>query len=147
MFGQIVRILMFTFIIILIGGCKPETDIDGLEQKHTLTDDIQKHAEHDSVTDNEVILRFLEIGSDGCTPCKMMKPVMEKVKKNYSNVGVLFYEVYSDTGRVIGQTYNVRIIPTQIFLNNENKVVKRHEGYYAYEDLIIFIDSFIAENE
>lgn len=94
-------------------------------------------------TPDAVNIRFLEIGSVNCIPCKMMKPVMEKVGQNYSNVTVLFYDIYSDSGKDIAEQYKVKLIPTQVFLNEDDSIIHRHEGFYPYEDISVFLDEYI----
>lgn len=151
MFIRITSIAVLALIIVVMGGCNRSENV---MQKERELDEKIAAAENKSAVEpankeawnSEIILRFLEIGSDGCVPCKMMRPVMERVSENYDNVRVLFYEVNSDTGRAIAQKYNVRLIPTQIFLDNDDNVIKRHEGFYAFEDMSMFIDSFIGEN-
>lgn len=153
MFIRTLNIIILILIVMTISGCKPSDNIN--KEQNTIDNTAKEKAildqssekSYGSSEDEDIVLRFLEIGSDGCVPCKMMRPVMEKVEEKYSNVRVLFYEVYSDTGRVAAQTYKVRLIPTQVFLDNEDNVVSRHEGFYAYEDMAIFIDSFISENK
>lgn len=150
--SRLIRIIIIAGIIMVSGGCKPTQEaVQKQKQINEKTDISENNASDESMADrsqnSEIILRFLEIGSDGCVPCKMMRPVMEKVTENYDNVRVLFYEVNSDSGRAVAQEYRVRLIPTQIFLDNDGNVVKRHEGFYAYEDMSVFIDQFIEENK
>ena len=150
--SRLMKIIVITMIIIIAGSCKPSREaVNKQDQIDDKTDISENNTSDKSMADksrdSEIILRFLEIGSDGCVPCKMMRPVMEKVTDNYDNVRVLFYETNSDSGRAIAQKYRVRLIPTQIFLDNDGNVVKRHEGYYAYEDMSVFIDKFIEENK
>lgn len=148
---RIMRIAMLTLLIILMDGCKPSEEAVQKEEQISKKVEVKENKSveksvSEGMRDSEIILRFLEIGSDGCLPCKMMRPVMEKVSDNYDNVRVLFYETNSDSGMAVARKYNVRLIPTQIFLDNDDNVIRRHEGFYAYEDMSMFIDSFIEEN-
>ena len=87
---------------------------------------------------------FLEIGSDGCMPCQMMRPVMAKVTENYKDkVEVIFYDVYTEDGELKAQQFGIRVIPTQIFLSDEGKELLRHEGYYPYENIQKLIDGWL----
>lgn len=87
---------------------------------------------------------FIELGSDGCTPCQMMRPVMEKVTENYKGkVEVIFYDVNTVQGGPKAQEYGIRVIPTQIFLDSQKKEIFRHEGYYPYESIKSLLDGWL----
>ncbi|MBI5102052.1 MAG: thioredoxin family protein [Nitrospirae bacterium] len=77
---------------------------------------------------------MLELGSVGCIPCEQMKPVMEKLQKNYNRkLEVIFVDVRKDMAG--GRKFGVTMIPTQIFLDRNGKEFHRHMGFYAYEDI------------
>ena len=79
---------------------------------------------------------FVELGSVNCIPCKMMKPVMDQVEKKYpGQVKVVFHDVWTPKGRADGEKYNIRIIPTQVFLDKDGKEYFRHEGFYPFEEV------------
>ena len=79
---------------------------------------------------------FVELGSVNCIPCKMMKPVMDQVEKKYpGQVKVVFYDVRTGQGRSEGRKYNIRVIPTQVFLDKDGKEYFRHEGFYPFEEV------------
>jgi len=79
---------------------------------------------------------FVELGSENCIPCRMMKPVMEKVTKQYSGqVIVVFHDVMTPQGRTEGGKYGIRVIPTQVFLDKDGKEYYRHEGFFAFEEV------------
>jgi len=77
---------------------------------------------------------FVELGSSKCVPCKMMKPVMKKIEDRYAGrVQVVFYDIWTAAGKPYAKQYNVRMIPTQVFLDAEGKEFYRHEGFLAAE--------------
>ena len=79
---------------------------------------------------------FVELGSVNCIPCKMMKPVMDQVEKKYpGQVKVVFHDVWTEQGKAEGRKYNIRIIPTQVFLDKNGKEYFRHEGFFPFEDV------------
>jgi thioredoxin 1 len=45
-----------------------------------------------------------------------------------------FIDVWKDPGA--GETYGVRLIPTQIFLDRDGKEVWRHEGFLPKAEII-----------
>jgi len=77
------------------------------------------------------LVTFIELGSVRCIPCKAMKPVMEAIEKKYGNqIKVVFYDVWKPEQEQFGKTYNIRLIPTQVFLDKEGKEFFHHEGFY-----------------
>ena len=78
---------------------------------------------------------FIELGSVKCIPCRMMQPIMDAIEKEYPDVNVVFYDVWTPDGQVHGRQYGVRVIPTQVFLDKEGLEYFRHEGFFAKEEL------------
>lgn len=77
------------------------------------------------------LVTFIELGSVRCIPCKAMKPVMASVEKKYGDqIKVLFYDVWKPEQEQFGKIYNIRLIPTQVFLDKDGKELFRHEGFY-----------------
>lgn len=89
-----------------------------------------------SATNSRILVTFIELGADKCVPCKMMKPVMEKVETDYAGiVKVVFYDVWKPEGRPAAQKYQIRLIPTQVFLDENGKEFFRHEGFLPFESI------------
>ena len=79
---------------------------------------------------------FIELGSVNCIPCKMMQPVMKNIEKKYSGqVKVIFYDVWTQEQRPYAEKYGIKLIPTQIFLDNNGKEFHRHEGFYPEAEI------------
>ena len=79
---------------------------------------------------------FIELGSKKCIPCRMMQKVMDEVEKDYgSKVKVIFYDVWTDEGRPFGERYKIKLIPTQIFFDENGVEYFRHEGFYPKEEV------------
>jgi len=77
---------------------------------------------------------FLEFGSTTCIPCKMMEKVLEEVETEYiDQVEVIFHNV--NEKRDIAGEYEIKMIPTQVFLDREGKEFHRHVGYYPTEEI------------
>ncbi|MBN2444447.1 MAG: thioredoxin family protein [Spirochaetales bacterium] len=80
---------------------------------------------------------FVELGSVKCIPCKMMQPIMEEIKKEYAGqVDVVFYDVWTPEGKPFAAEYNIRVIPTQVFLDAFGNEYFRHEGFFPKEELV-----------
>ena len=84
-----------------------------------------------------VLATFIEIGAARCIPCKAMQPIMKEIASEYKGqVRVVFYDVWTPQGKIDGMRYNIRVIPTQVFLDKNGKEYFRHEGYFTKEELI-----------
>ena len=80
---------------------------------------------------------FVEIGAARCIPCKAMQPIMKEVAEEYrGQVRVLFHDVWTQQGRIDAEKYNIRVIPTQVFLDINGKEYYRHEGYFPKEGVV-----------
>ena len=79
--------------------------------------------------------RLVDVGAGKCIPCKMMAPILEDLKKEYS--GRLRVEVYDLTeDRGASDRFNVRLIPTQVFFDPAGNELWRHEGFMSKEDIL-----------
>lgn len=79
---------------------------------------------------------FIELGSVNCIPCKMMQPVMEAIEKKYGDhVKVVFYDVWTQEQKKYAQQYKIKLIPTQVFLDENGKEFHRHEGFYPEAEI------------
>lgn len=78
---------------------------------------------------------LLELGSDTCTPCKLMKPILEELSREYEGkLSVQFIDVGRD--RESAARYRVRLIPTQVFLDKDGKEVFRHVGFFSKDQIV-----------
>lgn len=79
-------------------------------------------------------ITFLEIGSTTCIPCKKMQPILKSIEMKYGEqIKVIFHNTNKE--RDILKKYNVRLIPTQIFIDENGKEIHRHEGYYPEKEI------------
>jgi len=84
-----------------------------------------------------ILVTFVELGSVRCIPCKMMQPIMKDIEKDYvGQVKVVFHDVWTPAGEPFAQTYKIRVIPTQVFLDKEGKEYFRHEGFFPKDELV-----------
>ena len=78
---------------------------------------------------------LVDLGATTCIPCKEMVPVLAEVKKMYDGKTVVkIIDVYDDPEA--GNKYEIRVIPTQIFLDKDGKQVFRHEGFFSKDDIV-----------
>jgi thioredoxin 1 len=82
----------------------------------------------------EAQVTFIELGSVNCVPCKAMQPVMRQLEKRFGNqIRIVFHDVWQDD--TPAKTYNIRVIPTQVFLDRDGHEFHRHEGFYPLEEI------------
>lgn len=78
---------------------------------------------------------LLELGSQGCPPCRRMTPILNKLKAEYAGkFQIRYIDVWKD--RAAGTKYGVRAIPTQIFFDSSGKELFRHVGFYSRKDIL-----------
>lgn len=83
------------------------------------------------------LVTFIELGSVNCIPCKMMQPVMKQIEEEYKgSVKVVFYDVWTEKGKPYADTFKIRVIPTQVFLDKNGNEYFRHEGFFPKQELI-----------
>jgi thioredoxin 1 len=79
--------------------------------------------------------RLVDLGAGKCIPCKMMKPVLDELTKEYTGqFDVVFIDVWEKKEE--GEKYGIRMIPTQIFYGADGKELARHEGFFAKKDIL-----------
>ncbi|MFZ5517446.1 MAG: thioredoxin family protein [Candidatus Zhuqueibacterota bacterium] len=116
----------------------------GKNDAQTTTESSTKVAQTDSVkidstkTDSTQAstpkVTFVELGSVNCVPCKMMQPVMKAIEEEFGDqIEIVFHDVWKD--RAPAEKYRIRIIPTQVFLDESGKEFLRHEGYFPKEEI------------
>ncbi len=77
---------------------------------------------------------FIELGSDKCIPCKAMQPVMKAIEEEFgSQINVVFYDVWKDDSWA--KKYNISVIPTQVFLDENGAEFHRHQGFYPQAEI------------
>ena len=87
-------------------------------------------------------ITFVELGSVDCIPCKAMKPVMEAIENKYGDqINVVFYDIRQPDQKQYAQQYGIKLIPTQVFLDENDNEVMRHEGFFAEAAIDTFLHS------
>lgn len=126
--------IAFTGAIFGCGGEKEATQQTDVNDKSVAVAAENVSAVNEKTS--ELKVTFVELGSVNCIPCKMMKPVMEKIEQQYKGqVKVVFHDVWTPEGRESGVKYAIRVIPTQVFLDSNGKEYFRHEGFFPFEDV------------
>lgn len=81
-------------------------------------------------------ITFVELGSVNCIPCKAMQPVMKAIEEKYGDqIKVIFYDVWKADQKKYAQEFNIRLIPTQVFLDAKGREIFRHEGFFPEAEI------------
>ena len=92
--------------------------------------------------ENNPKITFLEIGSVTCIPCKKMQPILKSIEQKYGDqIKIIFYDVKKSENQKYVQQYKIKLIPTQVFLDEKNNEIHRHIGYYPEEEIDKFLQS------
>ena len=126
----VVLLAVFTFISSIdCRNVRAQTNIDKKIEKKVADKSVEKS--------DAVLVTFVEIGASRCIPCKAMQPIMKEVAEEYKwQVKVVFHDVWTPQGKADGMKYNIRMIPTQVFLDKDGKEYFRHEGYFPKDELV-----------
>ncbi len=77
---------------------------------------------------------LLEFGRGWCIPCKYMKPILEDMGKAYSGKAIVT-TVDMDANKNLVKSFNIRMMPTQVFLTPDGKEFFRNEGTLEREQI------------
>ncbi len=81
----------------------------------------------------------IKLGSDSCSPCVKMKPVMEELARFYAGK-VMFFTVDVYKHADLALKYQVQVIPKIIFVDSTGKAVAYTEGYHAVNQMKSLIE-------
>lgn len=122
---------VFTFLLLSIDYSQ------AFAQTTTGKSAVSKATDQRMKKEGKILVTFVEIGAAKCIPCKAMQPIMKEVTEEYKGqVRVLFHDVWTQQGRMDAEKYNIRMIPTQVFLDKDGKEYFRHEGYFPKEGVV-----------
>ena len=81
---------------------------------------------------------FVELGSVNCIPCRAMRPVMRDLEKKFGDqIRIVFYDIIQDDAPA--KIYNIRVMPTQVFLDQNGREFHRHEGFYPLAEIVTLL--------
>jgi len=81
-------------------------------------------------TASEPLPRLVELGSDACASCRAMIPVLAELREVHAGeLEVEFIDVWEFPE--LAAPYEVRVIPTQVFLAPDGSELERHQGFFA----------------
>ena len=128
---------LFAIIIFVFSCTKDESKLQAQVQEQKGSQDSKKTVPvNDSTMPKSPLITFVELGSVNCVPCKRMQPIMKSIEEKYGNqIKVVFYDVLKNEFKSKSDEYKIKIIPTQVFLDENGKEIFRHEGFYPEADI------------
>jgi len=94
-------------------------------------------ASQGSIKEEDIKVTFIELGSDRCLPCRAMQPILKQLAEEFvGQVKVVYYDIGTKEGEPYAFKYGIRVIPTQIFLDQYGQEYYRHEGYLPKEQVV-----------
>ena len=80
------------------------------------------------------LVTMVDLGAHKCIPCKMMAPIIEELRKEYTGrASIIFIDVWEHRDQA--RRFGIRAIPTQIFYDKAGKEVGRHVGFLGKESI------------
>lgn len=85
---------------------------------------------------------LVDLGADSCVPCKMMAPILDKLKDEYEGrAAVIFIDVWKDPAQ--GKKFGIKTIPTQIIYDKTGKERYRHVGFWPEKEMKKWLDMLL----
>ena len=128
---QVGLTVLAVVLLLFSAGCGGEEEGSETEAAPGVTDAEPGAAD----TEHEPLPRLVDLGADKCVPCKMMAPILEELKETYAGqLNVQFIDVWKNPAP--GREYGVKVIPTQIFFDEQGNELFRHQGFMSREDIL-----------
>jgi thioredoxin 1 len=91
------------------------------------------------------IVNVINFGTELCLPCRMMVPVIEKMKKQYEGEALIaFVDLRENLHYLEG--FNILLIPTQVFFDSDGREIYRHVGFMPEEDIAAQLEKMGIKN-
>jgi thioredoxin 1 len=85
------------------------------------------------------MVTMVDIGAEGCTPCKIMAPILRDLEERYrGRAAIIAINVGADRSR--SKLFGARLVPTQIFYDKEGREVSRHEGFLDRKSIEVMLE-------
>lgn len=90
------------------------------------------------------MVTLVDVGAASCIPCKMMAPLLEELKREYSGKAeVHFVDVRYDKQAV--DRFRIKGIPSQVFYDRRGKEVYRHLGFMDKPAMVTILNRLCSE--
>ncbi|MDI6700131.1 MAG: thioredoxin family protein [bacterium] len=121
----------FILLILFLYSCTPSENAKQIKSENEENLNFEKYK-----------ITFIELGSTTCIPCQMMQPIIREIRDSFpKDVQVIFYDLNNRKNLKHAQKYKIRVIPTQIFIDNRGEIVEKHEGFFPRDEIFRFLKS------
>ena len=97
-----------------------------------------------NITSTKYKLSLIELGGQGCKPCKKMEAVLLEIDSIYNKyVNLSIINVTKGNDKKAAAYFGIRFIPVQIILDKNGKELYRHSGFISKEELQVEISKYI----
>ena len=80
---------------------------------------------------------LIDLGAHKCEACQKMTPILDELAKTYQkSFHVKFIDVWQSQNQKIAEQYKISLIPTQIFFDENDKELWRHEGFLPKKKIL-----------
>ena len=93
----------------------------------------------DIIADNTPVL--VDFFAEWCGPCKMMKPVLEELKKKMGNK-IIIRKIDIDKNISLSSEYRIQSVPTLV-LWKQGEIIWRQSGALSLNELEQILSSYI----
>jgi thioredoxin 1 len=92
------------------------------------------------------VVTMIDLGAKKCIPCKMMAPILVKLKDQYKGrASIVFIDVWEN--REQARRFRISAIPTQIFFDKDGLEVYRHRGYMSETAIVKQLEAMGVRRE
>lgn len=95
-----------------------------------MIEEISEKEFNEKINENKKVI--VDMYADWCYPCKILKPILEELSKEYKEIK--FLKVNVDENMELANKFSVTSIPTLLFFKN-SKLVNRIVGAYPKSKL------------
>lgn len=132
---RIATLLIVVFAVVGVLAVKDRSQDQAQAENQATVPESDGAGKSGAATAELKLPRLVDLGADKCVPCKMMAPILEKLKSDLEGqCEVVFIDVWKNPKE--GPKYGIKVIPTQVFFDAEGKELFRHEGFYSRDDIL-----------
>ncbi len=127
------KLWRWLILIVLVASLGMAVSCSGEKSEAQAKD--QEGSEQRVATEESYTLpTMIELGSETCIPCQKMVPVMEALREEHADkIEIRFYDVKKLPD--MAKKFQIRLIPTQVFLKADGTEFFRHEGFFPKEEI------------
>jgi len=84
--------------------------------------------------------KMIEFGATSCRSCQIMDRLLYQMKQKDPTLPLFFVNVMKD--REAAAKFRIRMIPTQVFIDKEGRIVATHIGRLSREELMQWLKKY-----